>query len=52
MPRLTAAVKVRLEPRLRAELERRAKSDDVPASALARRLIRDGLAALRQADGR
>jgi hypothetical protein len=51
-PGLTAAVKVRLEPRLLAELERRARATELPASALARRLIREGLAALREADGR
>jgi predicted transcriptional regulator len=40
---LSAELKVRLEPELKAELEAAAALEDRPAGALARRLIREGL---------
>lgn len=41
---LTSAVKVRLEPELRAGLERVAEAAGVPASAIVRNLVREHVA--------
>jgi hypothetical protein len=52
MPELSRSLTVRLDRAARRELDRRAREAGVPASQLVRNLIRQHLAALREAEGR